>query len=147
MNEHFQHEPKHYIKNSRSRAGSPDPFLTLVAMALCVLGSWWGRAMGRWHTGLLLLLGLGPASLSPPFSLHPAAAGSSQHLPAGTSSVAASSADSPGQYSGGATNSQAPRAVPLQTTAPILWLCAPALEKPSSSCSWASSRLPLHIPH
>lgn len=146
MNEHFQCKPKPYIQNNRSHTGHPDPVLTLVAMAHCRLGGCRGRAMWQWHISLLLLLGLDPVSLFPPFSLHPAAAGSSLRLPARSSSQAVASADSPGQSPGGATFSQAPRAVALQTTAPILWLHAPVLEKPSSSCSRALRRLPLLFP-
>ena len=103
MKEHFQHKPKRCIQNNRFHTGNPDPILTLVAMALCRLGGRRGRVMWRWHTSLLLLLGLGPASLFPPFSLHPAAAGSSLHLPARSSSQAAASAASLGRSPGGAT--------------------------------------------
>lgn len=105
-------------------------------MVLCRLGAWRGREMWPWHTSLLLLLGLGPASLLPPFSLHPAAAGSSLYLLARSRSQTAASATSLGQSPGGATFSLAHKAILVQTTAPILRLHTPVLEKPSSSCSW-----------
>lgn len=133
--------------NNRFCTGSPDPVLALVAMVLCGLGGWWGRTMWGWHTSLLLLLGQGPASLFPPFSLYPTAAGSSLHLLIRSSGQAAASDSSLGLCPGGGTFSQVPRASPLQTRNPILWLHAPLLDKPSSSCSWLLSRLPLLIPH
>lgn len=145
MNEHSQCKP--YIPNNKFCTGNPDPILTLVAMVLCRLGGQQGRMMWGWHISLLLLLGQGPASLFPPLSLHPTAAGSSLHLLIRSSGQAAASDASLGLCPGGGTVTQAPKAVPLQTRSPILWLHALVLDKPSSSCSWVLSRLPLLIPH
>lgn len=147
MNKHFQHQPKPYNQNNRFHSGKTDPILTLVAMVLCGLGSWQGRVIWRWHTSLLLLVGLGPASLFPPFSLHPAAVGSSLYLPARSSSQAAAIAASLVWFSWRIHDPPGIQTCLLQTTTPILWLPAPVLEKPLSSCSWAVSRFLVLFPH